>query len=68
MNDSYIKPHIVIGDLSKMHGLKNEEKILLGTDGSITNLLEILFGGEVFVETLYQEITDNVNYRSVLLV
>ncbi|ABO35367.1 protein of unknown function DUF98 [Methanococcus maripaludis C5] len=67
MNDSYIKPHIVIGDLSKIHGLINEEKILLGTDGSITNLLEILFGNEVVVETLHQEIMDNVNYRAVLL-
>ncbi|MBA2860741.1 chorismate pyruvate-lyase family protein [Methanococcus maripaludis] len=67
MDDRYLKPHIVIGDLSKIHELNNEEKILLGTDGSITNLLEILFGDEVVVETLYQEIIDNVNYRAVLL-
>ncbi|WP_459202163.1 chorismate pyruvate-lyase family protein [Methanococcus sp. CF] len=67
MNDKYIKPYIVIGDLSKVYGLKNEEKVLLGTDGSITNLLEILFNCEVVVETLYQEIIDNVNYRSVIL-
>jgi len=67
MNYTNMKPYKRIGDLSEIYSLKNEEKILLGTDGSITNLLEIIFGGEVVVKTVYQEILDNVNYRTVVL-
>lgn len=62
-----IKPYKVINELSKKYPLRNEEKILLGTDGSITNILEILFNDEVVVKTIYQEIINNVNYRSVIL-
>lgn len=62
-----LKPYKIVGELSRKHGLKNEEKILLGTDGSVTNLLEILFENEVVVKTVYQEIMDDVNYRSVVL-
>ncbi|ABR55589.1 protein of unknown function DUF98 [Methanococcus vannielii SB] len=67
MNYVNVQPYKLIGNLSVIHGLKNEEKILLGTDGSITNLLEIIFGQEVMVRTIYQEIVDNINYRSVVL-
>ena len=49
------------------YNLKNEEKIFLGTDGSITNLLEILFDGEVVVETISQTTINNTYYRTVLL-
>ncbi|AEH07289.1 chorismate pyruvate-lyase family protein [Methanothermococcus okinawensis] len=67
MADAIIKPYKVINELSKKYHLRNEEKILLGTDGSITNILEILFNDEVVVKTIYQEIINNVNYRSVIL-
>ncbi|MCS3901349.1 chorismate pyruvate-lyase family protein [Methanococcus voltae] len=62
-----IKPYKVISELNEQHKLSNVEKILLGTDGSITNLLEIIFEGKVAVKTVYQEIIDNVNYRAVAL-
>ena len=56
-----------IAKLNKTFPLLNEEKILLGTDGSITNILEILFEGECRVETINQKIVDNTNYREVIL-
>lgn len=59
-----LKPYRVINNLPN---LRNEEKMLLGTDGSVTNLLEILFNHEVTVKTIYQEIVDNINHRSVVL-
>ena len=62
-----IKPYKVINELSKKYPLKNEEKILLGTDGSITNILEILFNEEVVVKTTHQEVRNNTSYRSVIL-
>ncbi|MBP2171902.1 chorismate--pyruvate lyase family protein [Methanococcus voltae] len=62
-----IKPYKVISELKEQHGLSDVEKILLGTDGSITNLLEIIFEGKVVVKTVYQEIIDNVNHRAVAL-
>ena len=62
-----LKPYKVINELSKKYPLRNEEKMLLGTDGSVTNLLEILFNGEISVETISQKIIDGVNYRSVIL-
>ena len=67
MADKIIKPYKVINELSKKYPLSNEEKILLGTDGSITNILEILFNDEVVVKTIHQEIINGVNYRSVIL-
>ncbi|MDK2790972.1 MAG: hypothetical protein PWP15_1481 [Methanothermococcus sp.] len=67
MVEKRLKPYVVIKELSRKHGLKNEEKILLGTDGSITNLLEILFECEVVVKTIYQEIMDDINHRTVVL-
>ena len=45
----------------------NEEKILLGTDGSVTNILEILFEEVCKVETINQKIVNNTNYREVIL-
>lgn len=36
--------------------LSEEERLLLGTDGSVTFLLEVLTGHEVAVETLGQEV------------
>ena len=62
-----LKPYKIINELSKRYPLRNEEKMLLGTDGSVTNLLEILFNREVTVETITQRIVDCVNYRSVIL-
>ncbi|MBW9222718.1 DUF98 domain-containing protein [Methanothermococcus sp. SCGC AD-155-C09] len=59
-----VKPYRIINNLPN---LRNEEKMLLGTDGSVTNLLEILFNGEVTVKTISQEIIDNINHRSVVL-
>ncbi|MBW9221406.1 DUF98 domain-containing protein, partial [Methanothermococcus sp. SCGC AD-155-M21] len=59
-----VKPYRIINNLPN---LRNEEKMLLGTDGSVTNLLEILFNHEVTVKTIYQEIVDNINHRSVVL-
>lgn len=56
-----------IAKLNKTFPLMNEEKILLGTDGSVTNILEILFEGECKVETINQKIVDNTNYREVVL-
>jgi len=53
--------------LSKKYNLKNEEKMILGTDGSVTNLLEILFEGDVVVKTINQKIIDDINYRAVVL-
>jgi chorismate-pyruvate lyase len=67
MAEKIIKPYKVINKLSERYPLKNEEKILLGTDGSITNLLEILFNNEVVVETIHQNIVNDVNYRTVIL-
>ncbi|VUT24697.1 MAG: Beta-ribofuranosylaminobenzene 5'-phosphate synthase [Candidatus Methanolliviera sp. GoM_oil] len=43
------------GDLG---GLSAQQKLLLTTDGSITNTLEILIGGEVGIETLHQKIVE----------
>ena len=62
-----LKPYRIINKLSKKYPLRNEEKILLGTDGSVTNLLEILFNDEIIVETISQKLVDGVNYRSVIL-
>ena len=62
-----LKPYRVINELSKRYPLRNEEKMLLGTDGSVTNLLEILFNDEITVETISQKIVDGVNHRSVIL-
>ncbi|ACV24982.1 chorismate pyruvate-lyase family protein [Methanocaldococcus fervens] len=56
-----------IAELNKRFPLLNEEKILLGTDGSVTNILEILFEGDCKVETINQKIVDNTNYREVIL-
>ncbi|XRO75890.1 chorismate pyruvate-lyase family protein [Methanocaldococcus sp. 28A] len=56
-----------ISNLNKKFPLLNEEKILLGTDGSVTNILEILFEDVCKVETINQKIVDNVNYREVIL-
>ncbi|ENN96332.1 hypothetical protein J422_02589 [Methanocaldococcus villosus KIN24-T80] len=56
-----------ISELNKKFPLLNEEKILLGTDGSVTNILEILFEGECVVKTLSQKVINNVNYREVIL-
>ncbi|WP_048055613.1 chorismate--pyruvate lyase family protein [Methanotorris igneus] len=56
-----------IRELSRKYGLRNEEKMILGTDGSVTNLLEILFEGDVIVKTINQKIVDDVNYRTVIL-
>ncbi|WP_456472433.1 chorismate--pyruvate lyase family protein [Methanocaldococcus sp.] len=56
-----------IAEINKSFPLLNEEKILLGTDGSVTNILEILFEDECMVKTLSQKIVDNVNYREVIL-
>ncbi len=67
MAENILKPYIVLNDLSKEYHLRNEEKMLLGTDGSITNLLEILFNSEVIVETISQKIIDDINYRTVVL-
>jgi chorismate-pyruvate lyase len=67
MAGKIIKPYRIINEISKNYPLSNEEKILLGTDGSITNLLEILFNNEVIVETIHQTIVDDVNYRTVVL-
>lgn len=62
--------------------LSREERLLLGTDGSVTFLLEVLTGSEVEVETLEQRIVyadarkagalgipegGEVNYRRVVL-
>ena len=62
-----LKPYRVINELSKRCPLRNEEKMLLGTDGSVTNLLEILFNDEITVKTISQKIVDSINYRSVIL-
>ncbi|MBW9220043.1 DUF98 domain-containing protein [Methanothermococcus sp. SCGC AD-155-N22] len=62
-----LKPYRIINELSKKYSLRNEEKMLLGTDGSVTNLLEILFNDEITVETISQKIVDGINYRSVIL-
>ncbi|HID47485.1 MAG TPA: DUF98 domain-containing protein [Methanothermococcus okinawensis] len=62
-----VKPYRIINKLARRYPLRNEEKMLLGTDGSITNLLEILFNDEVVVETISQRIVECVNYRSVIL-
>ena len=62
-----LKPYRIINELSKKYPLRNEEKMLLGTDGSVTNLLEILFNDEITVETISQKIVDSINYRSVVL-
>lgn len=62
-----IKLYKIINDLSKKYNLKNEEKILLGTDGSITNILEILFNREVVVKTISQKIINETNHREVIL-
>ncbi|GBF36523.1 MAG TPA: DUF98 domain-containing protein [Methanothermococcus okinawensis] len=62
-----LKPYRIINELSKRYPLRNEEKMLLGTDGSVTNLLEILFNGEITVKTISQKIVNGVNYRSVIL-
>ncbi len=67
MAENIIKPYKVINKLSEKYPLKNEEKILLGTDGSITNLLEIIFNSEVIVETIHQKIIDEINHRTVIL-
>ncbi|WP_423792783.1 chorismate pyruvate-lyase family protein [Methanocaldococcus indicus] len=56
-----------IANLNKEFKLLNEEKILLGTDGSVTNILEILFEDECKVKTINQYIKDNINYREVIL-
>ncbi|AIJ05937.1 hypothetical protein JH146_1094 [Methanocaldococcus bathoardescens] len=56
-----------ISKLNKKFRLLNEEKILLGTDGSVTNILEILFEDICKVETINQKIVDNTNYREVIL-
>ncbi|EHP83692.1 chorismate--pyruvate lyase family protein [Methanotorris formicicus] len=56
-----------IRELSKKYELKNEEKMILGTDGSVTNLLEILFEGDVVVKTIFQKIVDDTTYRTVIL-
>lgn len=62
-----LKPYRIINELARRYPLRNEEKMLLGTDGSVTNLLEILFNREVTVETITQRIVDCVNYRRVIL-
>ncbi|CAB3288006.1 conserved protein of unknown function [Methanocaldococcus lauensis] len=56
-----------ISNLNKKFPLLNEEKILLGTDGSVTNILEILFEDVCKVETINQKIVNNTNYREVIL-
>ncbi|WP_456374570.1 chorismate pyruvate-lyase family protein [Methanocaldococcus sp.] len=56
-----------ISKLNKKFPLLNEEKILLGTDGSVTNILEILFEDVCKVETINQKIVNNTNYREVIL-
>ncbi|ACX72484.1 MAG: DUF98 domain-containing protein [Methanococci archaeon] len=56
-----------IAKLNRIFPLLNEEKILLGTDGSITNILEILFEDACSVETIKQVILNNTNYREVVL-
>ncbi|MCQ6254132.1 chorismate pyruvate-lyase family protein [Methanocaldococcus sp.] len=56
-----------ISKLNKKFPLLNEEKILLGTDGSVTNILEILFEEVCKVETINQKIVNNTNYREVIL-
>ncbi|ADG13685.1 protein of unknown function DUF98 [Methanocaldococcus infernus ME] len=56
-----------IAEINKEFPLLNEEKILLGTDGSVTNILEILFEGDCEVKTISQRIVNDVNYREVIL-
>lgn len=60
-------PYVKISELQQKYNLKNEEKIFLGTDGSITNLLEILFNDKVIVETINQKTIDGIYYRTVIL-
>jgi beta-ribofuranosylaminobenzene 5'-phosphate synthase len=72
-----------ISDLENIVGrLSPVQKMLLGTDGSVTNLLEVVVGSPVEIETLVQRIVpadeavaqelalkpgDEVNYRVVKL-
>lgn len=72
-----------ISELEKLVGkLSPVQKMLLGTDGSVTNLLEIITGSQIKIETLVQKVIpadaasaeelkidpgDLVNYRIVKL-
>ncbi len=56
-----------ISNLNKIFPLLNEEKILLGTDGSVTNILEILFEDFCKVRTISQKIVNDTNIREVIL-
>ncbi|UXM84635.1 chorismate--pyruvate lyase family protein [Methanococcus aeolicus] len=60
-------PYVKISELQQKYNLKNEEKIFLGTDGSITNLLEILFNDKVIVKTISQMTIEDTYYRTVIL-
>jgi len=76
-------PLDLLGELKeKGVELSSEEELLLGTDGSVTFLLEVLTGREVLVETLEQRLVeasedqaealgvkagDEVNLRRVVL-
>jgi beta-ribofuranosylaminobenzene 5'-phosphate synthase len=76
-------PSSRISELEKVVGrLSPVQKMLLGTDGSVTNLLEIITGSKIEIETLVQEVVpadaavaeelridpgDEINYRIVKL-
>ena len=50
--------HARILEMEKELGrLSRVQKILLGTDGSVTRILEVITGGQVRITTLAQEVT-----------
>lgn len=76
----------VAGDIQKLESavgrLSPVQKMLLGTDGSVTNLLEVITAGQIEIETLVQKVMpadeavarelqinpgEEVNFRIVLL-